>query len=458
MKKIISALVLGATAVGFATADLKIAANYRNGANMFEYWNNRATSRKHGLDEEKENTKTFFDLMDWNGGADSVDLRANGNIFSFRAQVNPTVDSDNGGFSFKVLTVGAKVGNFTFESGFQADGVMGYRVKKDADAENAEGKVFETYKLGSTLSANTTSWTGAVVPSRLSENQVSFTGSGNNYYAQAGYKFGFGERVSLGLKVAAISNHAWGKASSLDTSTDVTKDTAASAKDNSNVTEKRHNWNTRYLGWSVFLEPEFKGILGAELFAKGQRQDKKNYAHVLGGYAKLLFLPDSAIGGAVGLWNGHVNEWSTDLRLYLKLGDRVTFTTMNNFTKLLRNNGKKVTSTQKKETPLGSASGIGGLGGFKSSTLLWDMVSLRFKLNDTLAIIGTVGQQTDFDSGYADDGTQLYVYPHVQIFAASNASFTAGVVTAFGGLGAHKDRNPKFDVLVSVPLLVRIKM
>ena len=435
MKKIISALVLGATAVGFATADLKIAANYRNGANMFEYWNNRA-DRKRG--ETKENTKTFFDLMSWNGGQDSVDLRANGNIFSFRAQVNPRVDSDDGGFSFKILTIGAKVGNFTFESGFQADGVMNYRVKKDADAENAEGKVFETYKLGSSL--------GGV--SKLSENQVSFTNSANNYYAQAGYKFGFGERVSLGLKVAAISNHKWGNGDSAN---------AMSGKDDPTKKDTT-NWDTKYLGWSVFLEPEFKGILGAELFAKGQRKDEDTYRHVLGGYAKLLFLPDSAIGGAVGLWNGHVNEWSTDLRLYFKLGDRVTFTTMNNFTKLLRYNGKKVTRAEKKATPLGTSSGIGGLDSFKSSTLLWDMVALRFKLNDTLAIIGTVGQQTDFDSGSADDGTQLYVYPHVQIFAASNASFTAGVVTAFGGLGAHKDRNPKFDVLVSVPLLVRVKM
>ena len=441
MKKIISALVLGATAVGFATADLTIAANYRNGANMFEYYNTRVSRNKRGVNKlgEKEddvNKKTFFDLMDWQGGADSVDLRANGNIFSFRAQVNPTVDSDDGGFSFKVLTVGAKVGNFTFESGFQNDGVMNYRVNKDANAENAETTVFETYKLGSTL--------GGV--SQLSENQVTFSNSGNNYYAQAGYTFGFGERVSLGLKVAAISNHKWSNGDSAN---------AMSEKDDS-TKKDAHNWDTKYLGWSVFLEPEFKGILGAELFAKGQRYDEDTYRHVLGGYAKLLFLPDSAIGGAVGLWDGHVNEWSTDLRLYFKLGDRVTFTTMNNFTKMLRKDGEKQKGNLKKD--IGSTKGIGGLDGFSSSALLWDVLSLRFKLNDTLAIIGTVGQQTDFDSGRADDGTQLYVYPHVQIFAASNASFTVGAVAAFGGIGAHKDRNPKFDVLVSVPLLVRIKM
>ena len=39
MKKIISALVLGAAAAGFAAADISIAANYRNGIDVFKYLN-----------------------------------------------------------------------------------------------------------------------------------------------------------------------------------------------------------------------------------------------------------------------------------------------------------------------------------------------------------------------------------------------------------------------------------
>ena len=90
--------------------------------------------------------------------------------------------------------------------------------------------------------------------------------------------------------------------------------------------------------------------------------------------------------------------------------------------------------------------------------MLWDMFSLSFKLNDTLTIVGTVGQQTDFDSGKNKDGTQIFVNPYVQIYAASNASISVGVVGAVGGLGAHKDRNKNVDFLVTVPLLFRVTM
>ncbi|MCH5290074.1 MAG: hypothetical protein J1E32_09195, partial [Treponema sp.] len=409
---------------GFATADLKINMNYRNGADMFKYDNIR--------EKGKTATKTFFNLMDWNKGADNIALTANGNIFTFKATISGQVDTNTFVDSFKAMQITANVGNFSFDTGWTADGVMGYRVKKDVDAEFAEGKVFETYKLGSTL--------GGL--SYCSENQVQigyyttkWVATDNGYYARAGYKFGLGESVSLGVKVAALSNYKW---------------------DDSDATTD----GSGYLGWSVFLEPEFKGILGAEVFAKGRRQDENNYGFVFGGYAKLLCLPvlnDSALGGAVGLWGGHVNEWSADLRLRFVLSDSISLTTMNNFTMMMRNQGKKVSGDAKKD--LGTTSGLAGFDGFDSSALLWNVLALRFKLNDTLTIIGTVGQQTDFDSGDYKDGTQLFVYPHVQIYAASNASIVAGVVAALNEIGAKKTTgHEKFDIRVSVPVTFRVTM
>ena len=423
MKKIISALVVGAAAVGFATADLKISMNYRNGAEMFQYWNNREKG------EKREKTKTLFDLNYFNAGKDSVTLKASGNIFSFETILQPTVSPDSNAYdaiAMNRIVIGADVGSFSFKTGFNNDGNVdsAYRAHSIFDRENGEGQVGELYKPGSALGGFST----------YAINKTTFKNTGANYFALAGYKFGFGESLSLNTYVSAISNYGWG-------TTDLDK-------------------AGKYLGWSVFLEPVLKDVFAVEVLAKGQRQDKDNYAFVFGGYARLLSLPLSSIGGSVELYDGKVDQWNADLRLAFQLGDRVTFTTMNNFTKLLRIKGAKYSKTGVKYSK-GNGADTGDmakLGKMSSSQLLWDMVSLRFMLNDTLTIIGTVGQQTDFDSGKKDDGTQLYVYPHVQVFANSNISVVGGVVTAFGGIGAHKDRNPKFDVLVRVPVLVRCKL
>ena len=424
MKKIISALVLGAAAVGFATADLKLQANYRNGPELFRYWNTRESGEKA--------SKTLFNLNSWQSGNDNVTLSASGNIFSYKTVLVPKVASDD--IQFKTMTIGAKVGNFRFTTGWSNDGTVVGAYRAHGDARNTEGKQFEAYKPGSTLGGF----------SEYSINETTFNKTAYNYFAQAAYKFGFGDRLSLDARVAAISNYAFSSADrpAFDASPRAVND---------------------YLGWSVVLEPQLKDVFAVEALAKGVRQDKNHYGFVLGGYARLLslpVLPQSTLGGAVGMYGGKVEEWSADLRLHFALGDRVHLTTMNNFTKVLRRAGVK-----KPE----NASGVTGLGNlttgtdsvdseFKSSQMLWNMLSLSFKLNETLTIVGTVGQQTDFDSGVDDDGTQIFVNPYVQIFAASNASISVGVVGAVGGIGAHKNRNKNVDLLVTVPLLFRVTM
>ena len=427
MKKIISALVLGAAAVGFATADLKINANYRNGPDMFRYWNTR---EKVG----KVKTKTLFDLAGYNGGSDTLALQASGNIFTFYTNLTPSVgsadDEDKSVMGFKALTIQAKLGNFTLLTGAHGDGIMDadYRAKVDVDAENAEGTLFELYKPGSSLGGLTT----------FAINEVAFKNTNRNWFAQAGYKIGLGDSASLGINVAALSNFGWNTTTLGD--------------------------SNRHLGWSVYVKPEFKGILGAEVFAKGMRQDKKNednYGLVFGGYVKLLCLPivtHSAIGGAVGLYDGHVEDWSANVNFRFKLGDSISLTTLNNFSMIMRVKGVKPKGDFKKD--LGQSGDLAGLGKISSSAMLWDVISLRFKLSDTLAVIGTVGQQFDFDGGDQADDMELFAYPHVQVFAASNASVTAGVVFGMGGLGANKYAGwgKKADILVRIPVLFRVKM
>ena len=276
-------------------------------------------------------------------------------------------------------------------SGICADSSM-------VDRNGNRGKTVRAYKHGSTLGGF----------SKYSINETTLRRGKTtdyNYYAQAAYKFGFSNSLSLDARVAAISNYRF------DT----------------------NNTDNGYLSWSIVLEPEVKDIFVVEALAKGVRQDENNYGFVFGGYAKLLclpILPQSALGGAVGMYGGKVEEWSADLRLHFTLGDHIHLTTTNNFTKVLRQSGKKISKKASTVTGLGGVT-KGGAKDFKSSQMLWNMVSLSFKLNDTLTIIGTVGQMTDFDSGETKDGTQIFVNSYVQIYAANNTSISVGVTDGF---------------------------
>lgn len=86
--------------------------------------------------------------------------------------------------------------------------------------------------------------------------------------------------------------------------------------------------------------------------------------------------------------------------------------------------------------------------------MLWDMVSLEYRLNETIALTGTVGQQTIIKAGDSNTkGTQLFVYPHAQIFASSSASITADVVPTIDQItmtGADT------KAIIDVPLVVKI--
>ena len=188
MKKIISALVLGAAAVGFATADLKPHANYRNGTEMFQYWN----TREGGANAKK----TLFSLNCWQTGSDNVTLSTSGNIFSYKTVLVPTIASDN--IAFRTMTIGAKLGNFRFTTNWSNDGtVAAYHVQDDA--HETEGKVFEAYKSGSTLKGLSGYSINETTLKRDSTTDY-------NYFAQAAYKFGVGDSLSLDARGAAISN------------------------------------------------------------------------------------------------------------------------------------------------------------------------------------------------------------------------------------------------------------
>ncbi|MBD5426699.1 MAG: hypothetical protein HDR38_03980 [Treponema sp.] len=431
MKKIISALVLGAAA-GFAAADISIAANYRNGIDVFKYVNKGLDGRV--LDEygnvypdsgyvDNPTTKSLFNLTGWNSGKDSVTLNASGDVFSYKATLQPTAGSS--AIVFHIMEIGAEAGNFTFKAGWNGDGVMNYRAKKDADAGNEEGGVFETYKLGSLFSGS---------DAICVNNQVSFN-TGRNFYAQAGYAFVFSDSANLQVKAAIMSDRKW------DNPSDAI-------------------WNNNP-GWSVFAMPKVKGVFDAEVFAKGYQDKGDKQTLIFGAYGKPLgisHLADGGIGGSVRLYDGKLEEWNVDLRLYFEVNDKLTITTHNKFAKLVRNaDHTKATTDGLVVSAIGK-----GLSNINSSQALWDMVAARYKVNKTVTLIGTVGQLTDLDRGFNDgresaDGTLVYVHPHAQFYANGKISVVAGVLFGAGGIGAAEKANKDVDFLVNVPVLLRVK-
>ena len=434
MKKIISALVLGAMAAGFATADMSIGINYRNGIDVFKYVNkgmDGATQDDYGnafIDSGYDNngsTTTLFNLNGWNAGKDTVTLKASGDIFNVQAGLQPSIANNN--IVFHIMRIGAEVGNFYFNTGWTGDGMMNYRVPRDGNNGNEEGAVWESYKLGGVFTGT---------DGESANNQVGFGNPGRNFFAYAGYSLVINDNANVKIQGTIISDRAW-----------------------DNPTNEMHGGN---LGWAAFITPKVKKVFDAEIFAKGYKGSDDKMNMVIGAYGKPLVTPliaDGGIGGSVVLHDGHLQEWNVDVRLLFEINENLTITSMNKFAKLVSND----------DTPYDPTDGgtirtaLGKQTAFKSSQVLWNFLGARYKINKTITAIGALGQITDLDSGFNNgresaDGTQIFVHPHVQIYANPKISVCAGVLAAFGGIGADSEANKDVDVLFNIPVLLRVKM
>ena len=432
MKKIISALALGAMAAGLAVADVSIGINYRNGVEVFKYVNKGADGRstdEYGntyIDSGYDKSGAAFDmfnLIGWNSGRDDVSLKASGEIFSFQATLQPTVGGN--AIRFGIGRIGAEIGNWYSAVGWNVNGIMNYRVPRFGNEGNEEGKVAETFKLGSLFSGS---------EGLCANNQIGFN-TNQNWYAMTGYSFVFSDKANMTVQAAYLSDRSIG---AMSTAT----------------------WKN-YPGWSLFIQPKLKGLFDAEFFIKGHMDANEKQTLVIGGYGRPLVLPmiaDGGVGGSVVIKDGHLMEYNFDVRLLFEVTDRLQITSMNKFAKLVSNS-----DTGYNPTDGAAVSALAGLTGFKSSQALWNMIGARYKLNKTVTLIGTVGQLTDLDKGFQSgresaDGTQIYVHPHAQFFANGKITVTAGVLSAFGGIGADSDANKDVDMIINVPVLIRVKL
>lgn len=397
MKKIISALVLGATAAALATADISLKAN------------SKLSSFAFGYDSETKD-KMLFGMGEYANPQDNVTLAAAGDIFTFTATVQPFAAANE--IRLKRTTVRAKLGDFFLETGWNRDGTA--TIKSAGSAGNDEGKVFESYKIGSAFGGD----------AAFVNNQIAFGKDQPTYFLQAGYNIPLTDGLKLNVSAAALSPHGF------------------KGSFNGTVDAAGRAYN---VGWSAFVSPSFKKLFTAEVFAKGYKNKDDKQQLFFGAYVKptvVSMIKDAAFGGSVYLDDGDLEEWNIDLRCVLQLNDKLKLTTLNKLAY--------------KDTATGVATDVGYGTKFKCKQVLWDMVSVEYKLNETVALTGTVGQQTALKAGDGGTkGTAVYVYPHAQIFASSNASITAGVLVTFDQINMD-DKDER--TLVKVPLVVKIAL
>jgi len=142
MKKIISALTLGAMVAGVAFADFAVSANYRQRAALL--------SHNFKNDNTDATSYTMYEDAYSGNGTDNITINMAGDIVSFDVTlVGDQAKTSN--IRAKTLGGNLRVAKIDFFGGFWADGKLNgaYRNKADIDAGNLEGMDFEFKKLGS---------------------------------------------------------------------------------------------------------------------------------------------------------------------------------------------------------------------------------------------------------------------------------------------------------------------
>lgn len=433
MKKIISMLSMGALLTAGAFAEIAVAVNYRNGIEAAKFVhqgdNGRVTDEYGNIFDDSgfkspDDSIAILNQTGWNGGKDAMSITASGDLFTLKANIQPTVT--NNVDIFHAFTITADMNSLVLDAGWNGDGAMAYRVKADADAGNEEGKVFETYKLGSPFAGSA---------GMCSNNQISFN-TDKNYYARAAYSFKVTKKLSTKVTGVVMFDRKF------DSNSEI---------------------NGGNKGWALFLNPTIKRVGMGEFFVKGlfKQATGEDLQLVMGGYVKpIMFqdLADAAIGGSVVMEKGILKEYNADIRLQYKLDDKTTITSFNKFGKLIAND-----KTGYGECDGAGVGAIAGLTGWSSSQILWNFLSYRRKIDSSMTAIVTAGQLTDLDSGFhngrdSKDGTMVFVHPHAQFYANGGATITAGVVVAAGGIGADETANKDVDLIVNVPVMFRVKL
>ena len=429
MKKIISALTLGAMVCGAVFADVSLNLNYRQRANLY-------TSYEHG------NKYTLFNNAYSGAGTDNLALSMSGDIVSFDVTL---VGDQSATSNIRAKTLGASVflGNWTVFGGFWADGKLNgaYRTKSDIDAGNIEGMDFEFKKLGSAFGAS---------PAFFADNMVMPVNTK-------------GESYSLGATYAVpnINNGAL-KVNAVYITNEISE--AKKAATASGMLQGHTG--------VLLLDGRLDGLgQGEVVFKYGQSGLKDGdgkagaTAMVFGAYvqpsiAKNLIL---TVGGAGSVVDGDFTDYSVDLRArYQVIPKKLSITSFHSYSALVDGKESAVSNKTTKGIADGKVATDGKLGGtpINRDQVMSNNIMVRYNVNNKLSVFGIVadmiGMGDNMGAEVDDIQVQLRMSGWAQFFASNSATVTAGVVCAIDNVNEGNDGDSY--TTWGIPVVLRVKM
>ncbi|MDE6737057.1 MAG: hypothetical protein K2J50_06110 [Treponemataceae bacterium] len=440
MKKIISALTLGALIGAAAFADVEINLNLRQRANLF------AAANKAG----SKTDKAFGYLDAYSGnGTDNMAISLSGDIAAF--DMTLTTDEANTGYiRAKQLLASLFLGPVTLQAGTNADGIVtgAYRAKSDLDFGNFEGMDFEFKKLGSAFKNS---------PAGFVDNLIGHVNNAHSseylsFVANYGLKFNKGAAT---LKAAMVTNESTG-----------TKKADAGA--NSTAHAQGHQF-------SFIADGRMDGIGQAEAVFKVGEYKKGLTAMAFALYAQPSINKNLILtaGGAVGVVDYDVSDVSFDLRArYQAIPKKLSITSFHSFSFMTADGIKAIDSNETTKGIAnndGSADGKHGGSTVKRDKILTNNIMVRYNVNDTLSVYAIaadmvgLGKNLDKEikTAKGDDAgaqVQLRFSGWAQFFATSAASINVGVVCSVDDVGNYMDiDNHLCSWNWSVPMVLRIK-
>ena len=439
MKKLVSALTVGAIIAGAAFADVSIGLNFRQRANLL--------SHNFAVGDKKATSKILFTDAYSGHGTDNLAIGLSGDIVSFNAQLcddERTVDN----IRSKSFNGNVSLGKVQLFGGMWADGKVdgAFRNKSDIDAGNMEGMDFEFKKLGSAFKNS---------PSFFVDNIVNPVDNKGESYAFGGeWKVPSPKSVKFTLKGTYITN--------------------------SMSDEKSHGKDNQLKGHT------FAGLLNARaehvttelVFKYGDYNKavdgKAVRAMAFGLYAMPVTISGltTTIGGAGSVVDGTFTDFSADLRLYYKTG-ALSITSFHSYSALVdaEKSSKYVGNETTKGLADASAVTNGKHGGttLKRDAILANNIMLRYKFNKTFAAYGFVADMIGFGKNGGKDveatinGEKVVGKPVVQLRTGlygqaycGSSSISVGVVYALHDV--TKTTAADSVGTLAVPVIFRVKM
>ncbi|MBP5283412.1 MAG: hypothetical protein J6Y93_01955 [Treponema sp.] len=427
MKKIISAALVASMAAAAVFADAKITLNYRTKLDAFAYCKKSVGS----------NDTIKQEWLDWEGydgaGAQAATSPSDTMKFAFsgeRAGATFAININTNASTYTLNEYSAWMnfpvgpGTLTLRSGNWKDGYAdgNYRVKKDVDAQNAEGMDFERFKLGTIFKGT----------KRLTfiDDLAAGVAYGNNkgLFSAADYGFNVNDDVNLNVLLGSV----------YDTYDTVVDDDTTTYYDAFFVSR---------------VQAKVKNVLNAELIYKHPTQHVNDIAlYVMPVVTKALTLN---VGGAIemdGTDGADYTDWAFDVRARYAVDDNLSITFFTNVSGTDLEAGRNISAGV-----VGHKGGEGWATAAKFKTAMWNNLSARYKLSDTLAAtlnVGLINALSNVDGDDESYGMEWRVTPAVQVYAASNASIWAGVAIS----GSSLSDADTSVMSIQVPVIFRVKM